>query len=273
MKNKFDIYFIYKKNINKTSPNFYQYLIYMTIEYSKKLINTINGKQKMSFIVRPNTTDSKVIDEIIDRKTYQHQRLQFNIKSDDVWLDLGANIGVFSVLVISQGSKVYSYEPESENYNILKKNISKAKKEFKNTGGRIYKQGVDIKSGKVNLYLAKKPENKYRHTIIAKKGRNKVTINVNTLDYILSKHKDVNAIKMDIEGIEIMILEQFDRWGKYNIKKLVFEYSFDIDPSIARFKKIINKLKKHFKTVHFTKVKLNEKFYKYFPPQTIVFCK
>lgn len=245
----------------------------LKIEESKKEIQTINGKQKMSFYVRPNTTDSKVIDEIIDRKTYQHRRLEFDLEPTDVWLDLGANVGIFTCLVIAKGGIPYGYEPESENFIILKKNLEKAKKEFGCKKGQVFKQGVSTESGKVKLYLTKKPENKYRHTIIPVKGRKTVEITVKTMDDILSKHKNINAVKMDIEGIEIPILEQFTDWKKWGINKLVLEYSFDFDPSIPRFAKIIRSLKRSYKIVHFTKVDLTQKEYKYFPLQTIVFCK
>lgn len=243
------------------------------IEESKREIETLNGKQKMSFFVREGTTDSKVIDEIIDRRTYQHKRLGFDILPDDVWLDLGANIGIFSCFVIARGGKVYGFEPEKNNFEMLKQNIKKTKSEYKNPKGiKVFKEGVSTTTGTVKLYLTKNPENKYRHTIIPRKGRDTVTIKVKSMDDILKEHTDINAVKMDIEGIEIEILENFNGWKKYGIKKLVLEYSFDIDPSIPRFAKIIANLQKYFRTVHFTKVDLTQKEYKFFPPQTIVFC-
>jgi FkbM family methyltransferase len=252
------------------------------IEESKRAIDTLNGKQKMSFLVREGTTDSKVIDEIIDRRTYQHKRLGFDIVASDVWLDLGANIGIFSCFVIARGGKVYGYEPEKNNFEILKENIKRTKSEYgasrrlsnlaQQKEGKVFREGVSTTTGIVKLYLTKNPENKYRHTIIPKKGRDTVTIKVKSMDDILKEHSDINAVKMDIEGIEIDILENFNGWKKYGIAKLVLEYSFDIDPSIPRFAKIINNLKKYYKTVHFTKVDLTQKEYRFFPPQTIVFC-
>ena len=181
------------------------------IEESKRAIDTVNGKQKMSFIVREGTTDSKVIDEIIDRRTYQHKRLGFDIVVGDVWLDLGANIGVFSCFVIARGGKVYGYEPEKNNFEILKENIKRTKIEYgasrrlispPQKEGKVFREGVSTTTGSVKLYLTKNPENKYRHTIIPKKGRDTVTIKVKSMDDILKEHSDINAVKMDIEGAE-----------------------------------------------------------------------
>ena len=79
---------------------------------------------------------------------------------------------------------------------------------------------------------------------------------------------------MDIEGAEIDLLEYLTAadYRKAGVKKLVYEYSFDIDPSIPRFMKIINQLKKYFTTVHFTKVNPNEAEYRHFPAATMVYC-
>jgi hypothetical protein len=79
---------------------------------------------------------------------------------------------------------------------------------------------------------------------------------------------------MDIEGAEIDILEFLNPsdYKKFGIKKMVFEYSFDIDNSIPRFMKIMKSLQKYFKHVHWTKVKPNELTYDYFPAATLVFC-
>ena len=82
---------------------------------------------------------------------------------------------------------------------------------------------------------------------------------------ILAKYPMINAIKMDIEGIEIDLLEAMDKSDFAGINKLVYEYSFDIDKSIKRFMAIVKKLRTIFKMVHYTKVKQDEEFYDHFP--------
>jgi FkbM family methyltransferase len=42
---------------------------------------------------------------------------------DEIFYDIGANVGVFSLYAAKQGLKVYSFEPESQNYAFLNKNI------------------------------------------------------------------------------------------------------------------------------------------------------
>jgi hypothetical protein len=78
---------------------------------------------------------------------------------------------------------------------------------------------------------------------------------------------------MDIEGTEIELLENIDLNYLKNIRKLVFEYSFDVDKSIPRFLNIIKRLKQEFNLIHYDKVKENELEYNYFPPATMIYCK
>ena len=44
-----------------------------------------------------------------------------NLGSDDICIDCGANVGVYSQLFAKYGSQVYSFEPNPVAFNILKK--------------------------------------------------------------------------------------------------------------------------------------------------------
>ena len=239
-----------------------------------KYLKNINDKLK--FKIRPNTTDIKVIDEVVNRNVYEKSKMKFFLK-DKVWLDLGGNIGTFALMALINNSKVYSYEPEKDNYELLKYNINLNKKFYKLKNIKTFKKAVSYKQSNEKLYLCNGEYNKYRHSLIPIRGRNNI-INLKTLALkdILKKYKDINSIKMDIEGSEIDILKNFKSWK--NIEQLVFEYSFDIDKSIPNFIKIIKKLKKYFKTVYLpasikTSIRKKEKFYNYFPSGIIIFCK
>lgn len=222
----------------------------------------------MKIRYREGTTDEKVIEEVIKRNVYEKKKINFLIETDDVWLDLGANIGTFSLLCLKNQCKVYGFEPEPENFKLYKENIelNKGKKIIK-----AVKKAVHLKNGKTLLYLCKGDYNKYRHTLIKKKGRNSIPIHVISIYDLINKY-DPNAIKMDIEGTEIELLENIDLNYLKKIKKLVFEYSFDVDKSIPRFLNIIKRLHSIYSIIHYDKVKPNELEYNYFPAATMVFC-
>lgn len=228
----------------------------------------------LKILYRPNTTDEKVIDEVLIKNVYQKKTLcqpnncPFLVEPMDIWLDLGANIGTFALLVLSIGGKVICVEPEPSNIKILKRNLEMNFREYY----KIIEGAVDIKDGIEPLYLCKGEYNKYRHTMFKKRGRESINVKVINIKHLLPF---VNAIKMDIEGSEIEILENLTDYRSDELKhinKLVYEYSFDFDKSIPRFMKIIDKLRKHFKYIYYTKVKENELEYNYYPPQCMVYC-
>jgi len=227
----------------------------------------------MEFETRPNTTDQKVIEEVIKRNSYERKKDNFFIKDAPVWLDLGGNIGTFTCKACDAGcKKVITFEPEEENFQLLKKNIEK-----NNFSDKV----VPIQSGVVasdtikelELYLCKGEYNKYRHTIFKKRGRQAIKIPVQNFKKVLKKYKP-NGIKIDIEGAEIEILESMkpEDWPSH-VTHLVFEYTFDVDPSVPRFKRIIDNLKQHFSFVHHKKMPEGLEEYKFWPPCVNVFCK
>lgn len=207
---------------------------------------------------RPGTTDIKVLEEVIRKNVYEHQSLGLRIEPNDIWLDLGGNIGVFSLLCISKGAFPITYEPEPENIRMCQQN-----------GIEVVPLAVSVTNGSVPLYVCNGEYNKYQHTLCKKRGRKTIMVETVSFDSLISDGT-VTAVKMDIEGAEIAILESQDRW--YNVEKLVFEYSFDVDPSIRRFLDIIERLRQSFATVHYTKVKSDQEFYRHFPRSTIVYC-
>jgi FkbM family methyltransferase len=244
---------------------------YIWYEVNPKIKNTeIQSVTSLSLLIRPETTDIKVIDEVMIRDVYELKKLDFWIEPQDYWLDLGANIGTFTLMCLSRGAKVISYEPEEENFQLLETNI---KTNF-NTGFTLHQKAVGATNGQVPLYLCKGDYNKYRHTIYPKRGRESVQIPMESIHSVLAKNRQITAIKIDIEGAEIDILEsmKLSDWRKTQVKKMVFEYSFDIDPSIPRFLKIVENLRLYFDLVHYTKVKEDEEFYKHFPAMTMVYC-
>ena len=236
----------------------------------------------LQFIVRSNTTDEKVVKEVIDDNVYQKPRKGFTIDLASNWLDVGSNIGTFAVWALSHGMvrRVVSIEPERENFNLLKKNIQ-LNKENGNLGEKdkcichrgviVPKNSKEEKNGSSNLYLCNGTYNKYRHSVYPRRGRTKVKVPAFSLEEILTRYSWIDGIKLDIEGSEIPILETIPLHYLKNIKALVFEYTFDVDPSIPRFLRIINRFRSIFDTIHYTKVKENELEYKYYPPCTNVY--
>ena len=239
----------------------------------------------VSLHIRPSTTDEKVVEEVLRRGAYEKPRLGFLIEPGDRWLDLGANIGTFVLLCMVRGvESVTAYEPEPENLGLLQENIRSNARQFPGTNVRVEEAAVGVRAGTMPLFLCGGEYNKYRHSLVLRKrGGRKIDVPVLAFREVVrdigyngssgsSGSSGSDCIKMDIEGAEIEILETMKPSWLKKIRKLVFEYSFDVDASIPRFMKIIEKLRGIFPNVKFDKVKTNDAEYRFFPMCTMVYC-
>lgn len=123
------------------------------------------------------------------------------VKKGDVVLDIGANIGFFTLLfakIVGETGKVYAFEPDPENFELLKKNVNL--NGYKNVV--MLNKAVSNKSEKVNLYISKKNKGDHR---IYDSGDSREFIEVEAIrldDYFKDYYRKINFIKMDIQGAE-----------------------------------------------------------------------
>lgn len=137
------------------------------------------------------------------------------VKPGDVVLDLGANIGYFTMLaarLVGPTGKVFSFEPEPANFRYLSKNI-----EINGFGNALASQvAVADKPGKTRLFVCSYDSG--HHTInqaegieAYRRGRKSVvtSIDIDTVsidEFLRGKTDRVDIIKMDVEGAEALAL-------------------------------------------------------------------
>jgi len=211
--------------------------------------------------VREGTTDEKAFNEVVVKNNYLKKN--FDIKKGETWLDLGGNIGTFSLVVFSKGGYPICYEPEKSNIEMIKKNFK-----LMNVKGEIIPKAViGTKQKKMYLSLGVKKSNFWRNSLVKNWKGNFYEVECINFDHVINEK--IDGIKMDIEGSEFDILS-IDRDWK-NVKKLVLEYHFDMNDSVDFFRKIIDKLSVHFPNVKYSKIPEGIKKYNFFPPCKIVF--
>jgi FkbM family methyltransferase len=125
-----------------------------------------------------------------------------SVKSGDVVLDCGANVGVFTRVALDHGARtVVAIEPAPENLESLRRNF---KEEI--AAGRVivYPKGVWDKDDM--LTLRRDPGNTAADSFVILKDKNAASIQVplTTIDKLVAELKleRVDFIKMDIEGAE-----------------------------------------------------------------------
>lgn len=220
----------------------------------------------LSFILRDGTSDMKAIKEVVVNNSYR--RKGFTAEPGETWLDIGANCGAFSVWAAALGANVIAFEPDPDNARMAQVNID-------NNG-----LGKQVVLKTVGLTAAEEPKvfklhrntangNLWRNSLY-KEWRGGESIAVQTEP--ASKYwRPEYCVKLDAEGVEMPILEKF---AEAKVKKLVFEWSFDIDPSIKRFEAVIARLRQTYGNVVYSGYKSGYSAWQpsWFPACRTVWC-
>jgi len=179
----------------------------------------------LKFITRKGTGDIFALCEIAATNVYHLEK----IKPTDIVIDIGAHIGVFSVMASKRAKKVIAIEPVSNNFELLKKNI-----EINRIGNIIpIKKAISSKTGKTKIYTG---DNTVAHSLISKDKKNS-SEEIETLslpDLIKTyKLKKIDFLKMDCEGAEHEILNKMPLSVLKKIKRIHME-SHELDSKRTR---------------------------------------
>jgi FkbM family methyltransferase len=173
----------------------------------------IPTKTKDNLIMYLNPTDRNVSYLIFVNK--EHERfetliLKYFLQKNSIYIDIGANIGYFSLIVgsIAKNGKVLSFEPDTENFKLLEKNISTNNL----TNIQTFQHAVSDTNGFVNLFSSDANKGNPRFFKEDLEGymeecQSSESIKCVTLDNFLDDLIKPNIIKMDIQGGEMLALK------------------------------------------------------------------
>jgi FkbM family methyltransferase len=134
------------------------------------------------------------------------QVLAERLRPGMIFYDLGANIGLFSLLaarLVGAAGKVFSFEPDAEIAARLRRNI--ARNEFGNVA--VIEAGVWSASNRVNFVVADSasPDRGLGKFVRDENGAAGVPIRCVALDDFILSAPPPNAIKCDVEGAEVEV--------------------------------------------------------------------
>jgi FkbM family methyltransferase len=222
------------------------------------------GAAPLAFWTRPGTSDAKAVQETVERNTYLKRGIL--VLPGSRWLDLGANVGGFSKLVMASGaSRVDAYEAAPSNLDILRANVAEYRGRAFVHHGAIVDDSYE--EDHVTLHVGQKPLQQRRHSIL-KDRRGSVPVKVPAVRF---SSLALNAnIKLNVEGCEIGILTRLDR-PLFN--QLACEWSFDIDPKIATLAAVMEKLRGWYRRVELSKrIDWSQQEYRWFPPNVFIYA-
>jgi FkbM family methyltransferase len=163
-----------------------------------------------NFKIYAMTNDTAVGQTIISTTSYEPHvadAIVKHLKSGDVFLDLGANIGYFTLLaasIVKDNGKVISFEPNQYNRQLLYASI--VENQFKNI--TVYPFAVS--DSQQILRLMTSGSNGWV-VELSEESVNYQLVQSVVLDELLQAEKQINVIKMDIEGHEPIALRGMER--------------------------------------------------------------
>jgi len=150
--------------------------------------------------------------------------IQQNLQPGMVAVDVGANIGVLSLIMaksVGTEGKVYAVEPEPNNIAFLRKNIIANQCEHVEVVPHVagaFHIMQDFYVRHTNLHHSLYPES-YEGEIV-----NRIPVHVMPLDKVISEK--VDFVKMDVEGAELKVLQGMKRIVADNPHiKMIVEWS------------------------------------------------
>ncbi len=192
-----------------SKPNFWSVIIANEVQ---KLIFSIPGEVKSKYLV----TNPLLLWRAKTFFEKEPETIQwiYSLKHGEVFFDIGANVGMYSILAGLKGLSVYSFEPESgNNYylnrNIIINNLSGTIKAYQFAIGESESIGLlsltDTQPGAAHTYFGDNAYYKQVHfPVVYEQGCFSTT-----LDNLVYKYNlpFPSHLKIDVDGIESKIIK------------------------------------------------------------------
>lgn len=182
------------------------------------------------FETRPNSLDFQHVNY-----AYELSIKRFIEKEDfNVFFDIGACLGEFSIWQASKGKKCITFEPVSYSYNMIQRNIH-----LNNLDDRIllFKCGLGAHHAEAHFELNQTNPGSNRR--VEAGGTGTELFIINTLDELLPSFNlspnDKILIKIDVEGMELEMLEGAMHFiNSYEDIVMIIEEKFSGEDNIRR---------------------------------------
>jgi FkbM family methyltransferase len=214
--------------------------------YNKNITATIDYKDKLRFMEaqHPEIYKEIIVDNVYNLTTEQ-------VKNKFV-IDIGANIGTYSLLAAELGAKqVYSVEPVSATFDQLYKNINIGK--YKNIIPLKYAVS-DVSNEFVNIAIM---SDNGHNTIYKSENSKQEKVSTITLTELLDKCNDSVVLKIDCEGAEYDIIMNSTAEIMSKVDRIMLEVHGDMHPTYKGHQVLNDKLKsfgfilENFKQMYF----------------------
>ena len=207
-------------------------LYFKTIKNQNVILETRNN---IKIKIRADSTDIMQVATVWLAEDYKIP--EFNIKENDIIIDIGAHIGLFCLYASQycKKGKIFCYEPIKKNFDILTENL-----ELNNIKNIIpFNSAVSNQSNKTKIFLNSDDS---AHSIFDS-GKNSVYVKSTTIKSIFDENEieNCNLLKLDCEGAEYQIIDSISPEYFIKIDKIIIEYHLATKNS-ELYKKLLEKL-------------------------------
>jgi len=189
----------------------------------KHVLQDVQGSKMFLDIADKGLSQDLLLNHI--REPYITKVVQKNLRSDDVCLDIGANIGYYVLQEARLSKKVYAIEPVKESVELLLKNVEV--NNYKNV--EVYQMACGDKNTTDFINVSEK---RNWSSMYGSNGREYVRrdeIKVVTVDEFIKDKQRPTFIRMDVEGYEYEIVKGMKNLlDSYSPLKIFIEMHFDI---------------------------------------------
>ena len=178
---------------------------------------------------------------------YFFSKYLLSLKQKFILIDFGANLGLYSCLALKNRNCIYTYsfEPIKNLSKLLIENLKLNKSKAK-----VFNFGVFSKNIKKNIYYD--PMNTGQSSMLKEKNihfKKKISckfINSKKIDQLISKKSVAYVVKIDVEGLEKIVLKELMKLKIFKkVKSIFIEISNPKDFNII--KKKLNRFNFKFK--------------------------
>lgn len=164
---------------------------------------------------------------------------QFAMRPDLTVLDIGANVGDYTVWAAWSGARVYAFEPEPRNIDRLKANV-----QLNGLDRRVVVVPEALFSHSGQIQLSFSNQSAGGHTVGG--GAGTLVSCITLEDFLAREHIDmVDILKIDVEGAEYEIFGQISPQVFAKVKGIVGEYHMSLADE-PNFKTLHRLLSPHY---------------------------
>jgi FkbM family methyltransferase len=155
--------------------------------------------------------------EVFERKDYETEKCF--IQKGDVVVDVGANLGFFTVYAYLKGaSKIYSFEPDVKNFECLKQNSPPC--------AEVFNYGIMVDPGEHVFFVDVNPGGHSFFNFGDTRTGEKRTVRCLSIPSLFQDKglEKIDFLKIDAEGAEVEILMSLQGRYFHRIRNIAFEY-------------------------------------------------